>query len=500
MATSDRKKLLYNFAAQFSTGIMGILFVPIYINNLGVESYGIIGFLSVLQVWILLLDAGLTPTLGREMARFSGGQHSPESIWEMLRTLETVIICLAIVSSGAVFLSSNLIVKNWLNVSESLNMGFAIKIMALIIGLKFLDGLYRAALLGLQEQVLVSKVSITMAILRHCGAVIIVYFKPNIDSFLCWQLLVSATTVCCYLIFVYSILPSTERSPKFAVEKLQSIKSFTTGMIIVTVINMGLSQADKFFVSYYASLKSYGYYTFAATVAAGLHFFVSPIITTYYPKFAKLVAENNPIELEKVYELSTTLIVVITLPITVVLVLYPSEIIEIWSGNAVLAQQSATFVQLLVLGTFANTLVWMPYQFQLGHGWTNLSVRINAITLLLAMVSWYLLVPQYGGLAAASTWVAINVLLVILNVALMHRKLLIGKRRRWMKNNFLPILVLFIIGWIGKQIYLNFRLSNFETFIWIMLVYLLIQYAVIKMSPVFYEKVIKVIKTYLRMI
>ena len=263
---------------------------------------------------------------------------------------------------------------------------------------------------------------------------------------------------------------------------------------------MGLSQADKFFVSYYASLESYGYYTFAATVAGGLHFFVGPVITTYYPKFAKLVAENNPIELEKVYELSTTLIIVITLPITVVLVLYPSEIIEIWSGNSGLAQQSATFVQLLVLGTFANTLIWMPYQFQLAHGWTELSVRINATTLLLAMVSSFLLVPQYGGLAAASTWVAINVLLVILNVAFMHRKLLIGKRRQWMKNNFLPILVFFIFGWVGKQIYLNFSLNSFETFIWILILYLLSQYAVIRLSPTLHKKLINTIKKYLRMV
>ena len=40
---------------------MGLVFVPVYIKYLGIESYGLIGFFASLQAWFALLDMGMTP-------------------------------------------------------------------------------------------------------------------------------------------------------------------------------------------------------------------------------------------------------------------------------------------------------------------------------------------------------------------------------------------------------------------------------------------------------
>ena len=57
---------------------MGLIFVPVYIKYLGIESYGLIGFFASMQAWFALLDMGMTPTLGREIARFTGGSRTVE--------------------------------------------------------------------------------------------------------------------------------------------------------------------------------------------------------------------------------------------------------------------------------------------------------------------------------------------------------------------------------------------------------------------------------------
>ena len=49
---------------------MGLAFVPLYIHYLGVEAWGLVGLMTMLQALLTLLDMGLTPTLSREMARF----------------------------------------------------------------------------------------------------------------------------------------------------------------------------------------------------------------------------------------------------------------------------------------------------------------------------------------------------------------------------------------------------------------------------------------------
>ena len=58
---------------------MSLAFVPLYVRYLGIEAYGLIGIFAMLQTYIALLDAGITPTLSRELALSQTGHRSPEA-------------------------------------------------------------------------------------------------------------------------------------------------------------------------------------------------------------------------------------------------------------------------------------------------------------------------------------------------------------------------------------------------------------------------------------
>jgi O-antigen/teichoic acid export membrane protein len=74
---------------------MGVAFVPLYIKYLGMEAYGLIGIFAILQAWLVLLDMGMKPALGREMARFTAGAHNAQSIRDLLRSIELIGIAVA---------------------------------------------------------------------------------------------------------------------------------------------------------------------------------------------------------------------------------------------------------------------------------------------------------------------------------------------------------------------------------------------------------------------
>ena len=102
-----KKNILANYLGNFWTSLMGLVFIPSYIFYLGMESYGLIGFFAVLQASLLLLDGGVTPTVSREMSRFTGGLHSPETIRDLLRTMETMIFGIACIFILSVLLSTS---------------------------------------------------------------------------------------------------------------------------------------------------------------------------------------------------------------------------------------------------------------------------------------------------------------------------------------------------------------------------------------------------------
>jgi hypothetical protein len=102
-----------------------------------------------------------------------------------------------------------------------------------------------------------------------------------------------------------------------------------------------------------------------------------------------------------------------------------------WSGQGQLAAETAPLLLPLALGTFLNALMWMPYQSQLAHGWTGLSIRTNlvAVAVIVPAILW--LVPLYGAPAAAWIWVGLNAAYVLVAIHFMHRRILPGELRRW---------------------------------------------------------------------
>lgn len=113
-----KRNLLANYLGQGWTAVMGLAFVPLYIRYLGMEAYGLIGLFAVMQAWLTLLDMGMTPTLNREMARYTAGAHSPQSIRDLLRSLEILCFSVAALIAVGVWAGSGYLASDWLKAEK----------------------------------------------------------------------------------------------------------------------------------------------------------------------------------------------------------------------------------------------------------------------------------------------------------------------------------------------------------------------------------------------
>src|SRR6187549_3857121 len=110
---SLKRNLAANYVGQAWVALVGLAFLPLYIRYLGAEALGLIGVFTLMQAWLTLLDLGITPTLNREMARFTAGGHSPRSIASLLRSLEVVGVLLALAIVTAVWAVSGYAARAW---------------------------------------------------------------------------------------------------------------------------------------------------------------------------------------------------------------------------------------------------------------------------------------------------------------------------------------------------------------------------------------------------
>lgn len=417
---------------------MGLAFIPYYIRYLGIEAYGLIGLFAALQAWLTILDLGMTPTLGREMARFTGGEHTAESIRTLLRSIEALALLLGLFIAASVYFASGWIATSWLQTQDldPAVVAAAIGLMGLVIALRFIEGLYRSAVVGLERQVAYNLVTALMATLRAGGAVgVLVWISPSILAFFLWQGTVSILTVGILARLTYRILPATGQVARPSLAALRPVYKFAGGMVGVSILSALLMQIDKILLSRLLPLSEFGQYTLAATAAGALYFLISPISQAYFPRLCAQLAANDSEGFIRSYHMAAQSISVIAGSAAIVVIFFSERLVRLWTGDATLAAQVAPILSILAFGNLLNGLMYAPFLAQVAHGWTSLTNRINLFAVFLIIPALIWTVPHFGAMGAAVVWVCLNTGYVLIGVRLMHRRLMPGELSVWNKDD-----------------------------------------------------------------
>lgn len=439
---SLKRNILANYAGQGWASLMGIAFIPVYIKYLGMEAYGVIGLFAVMQMWLTLLDLGMTPTLNREMARYSAGAHSADSMRNLVRTLEIVCIVMAVVIALALWFCSGWLATHWLN-AQNLPLSditHALSIMGFVAALRFVEGLYRGAILGLQRQVWLNVVTSLLATVRGLGAIgVLAWVSPTIYGFFVWQLLISALTLAVFAIAVHRALPGSDHRAHFSLEAIADVWKFAGGMFLTTLLALLLTQVDKVLLSRILSLESFGVYAFASSVAGVLFQFIGPISQAYFPRFTELMAKDEQQKVAVTYHEGAQLMSIMLVPAGLVLIAFGEPLLAGWTGNEVLARQAAPLVAVLAAGTLLNGWMHIPYMLQLANGWSALAVRVNIVAAAVLVPAIFWVTPRYGPIGAAWIWVIVNAGYILVAVHFMHQRLLPREKWSWyVRDLFLP--------------------------------------------------------------
>lgn len=422
---------------------MGIAFVPLYIKYLGIEAYGLIGVFAILQAWLVLLDMGMTPTLNREMARFTAGAHTSQSIRDLLRSLEMICFAVAFLIWIIIIFSAHWLSTHWLQVEKLPieTVSQALVAIGFVVAFRFIEGFYRGALLGLQKHVLFNVVNVLLATLRSVGVVgVLAWISPTIKAFFLWQGFISIIVIITLAIMVYRHLPRSELPPRFSKSAVKEVWQFAKGMMVITFLSLLLMQTDKVLLSRLLPLKSFGYYTLSASVCGVLYLLVVPIAQSFSPRFTELVARGEIEILKNSYHLAAQLVTVLVAPAALVLIFFGENLLMVWTGNAPLAHDASPVIALLAIGWMFNAIMNPPYMLQIAYAWTKFSIWMNVVAVGLLVPSIFFVVPRYGATGAASVWAVLNLGYVLIAIHFMHRRLLLEEKWRWYTQDiFFPL-------------------------------------------------------------
>ncbi|MFH1287745.1 MAG: oligosaccharide flippase family protein, partial [bacterium] len=355
-----KKNIVANVVGNIWQALMVLIFVPLYIKFLGIESWGIIGIFATIQVMFGLLDVGLSSTLNREMARLSILPGKEQEMRNLVRTLE-VLYWSIVVFVGIIGVSlSPFIAHHWVK-AEQLSpktIEQAFLIIGFVMALQMPIGFYSGGLMGLQRQVLLNVINVCMSTLRGAGAVLILWLiSPTIQAFLLWQIVISIINIFLLVLFLWSNLPLSENKAVFQKQLLIGISKFTGGMSGIAILAVILTQLDKIILSKMLSLEVFGYYALASAIATSLYRLIGSVSSGIYPRFSQLVSIGDQEGLKQLYHKSCQFMSVLILPVAIVVAAFSYEILLLWTKNPIIAEQSYILVSILICGTAFSGLV-----------------------------------------------------------------------------------------------------------------------------------------------
>jgi len=421
---------------------LNIVMLPVYVRYMGAEAYGLVGFFTLLQTWFQLLDMGLTPTLSREFSRFRAGVVDIATVSGLVRAMEWFFSGVGLISALVVIFAANWIGQNWLKPQELTHseLVHCIMLMGGMLAPRWLVGLYRSGLSGMERMVVINLTGMLVATLRAVGAwLVLTTWTTRPTGFFVYQFAVAVLELGLMRIVLYRRFPMHGIGVWPDLRALRGILRMAGSMAFLTGLWAAFSQMDKLLLSKLLDLRTYGFFVVATTLAGGISLLAAPIGQALQPRLAVLVAQNNEAGLTALYRASTQAIAAILFAVAGVMTCFASPLLLAWTNNPEVSQNAANVVPLYAIGNAIAALLGLGFLIQFAFGYLRWHVIGNCIFGIVWLPGIYFAACRAGAIGVGWVWLGANLAYLLFWMPIAHRKLLPSLWWRWPLQDVGPV-------------------------------------------------------------
>jgi O-antigen/teichoic acid export membrane protein len=429
-----------SYLGQAYALVIGILIMPFYLSHLGAEAYGLIGFYAVMQAWLLLLDAGVSPSLVRQIAHHQGSSDSAAAKriggW-LMRSFELVFLPMALLCALGVYLASDWMAAHWLQAQalDPQTIVNCVILMGVMVGLRLFATLYKSGLQGLEMHVWLNNANVVIATLRYFGGLALVtWVSQDAQVFFEFQLFVALVETLIFAAKAYRHLPAPTPLSGFNWTLVKPILPFAASVSLTAVVWIVLTQLDKVLLSKVLPLAEYGYFSLVALLTTGIMMMINPLVQTLLPRMTVQVAEGRESDMHALYLGASRFVSTFLFPLAAIIAFYAEPLLFAWSGDSQAAQWGAPILFWYALGSAILAVSAFQYHLQYAYGEMRLHIWYSVISAAISVPAMVIAVYGWGALGAAVTWFLLRLVSFALWPQVVHRRLAPGLHRPWLHD------------------------------------------------------------------
>jgi len=449
-----KKNILANLFGRIWSATINLVCVPLYISILGIESYGLIGFYSVVVASIYILEFGLGATITRSLAQEYKSLEEKDSVRDLARTMEVIFWGISVMTSLILIIAVTVGHQTWVN-TETISPHKLVTVLVMMcvsIVFQFPASFYSSGLAGMERQLQQNILNSTFTTLRNLGGILLLlYFKNDVLVFFGWQVLTNIIQVSCFAYFFWNAIVSGSRSPKFALHQFKKVWRFTAGVGLTGIVTFFLSQLDKLIISRMLPMTSFAYYNVANQISTTTRMGSSAIFVAYFPRMTNLKSIGDNDRLRNAFHQGCQVISLLVIPASCIIMFFAHDLIQIWTRSSEIAAVSSTITVLLVAGSLFNSLSGIPYDLTLVFGWSRFGFYQNLIAAILIVPLLIVLIFSYGAIGAGIAWLVLNIGYSLISVPIIVKRLMQGELYHWLIVDTLrPLCICLAITFVAK--------------------------------------------------
>jgi len=444
-------------ASRAYLALLSLLVLPLYLQTLGAEAYGLVALFFALQVWFQLLDLGLTTTMARESARYRAGVVAPQGLRQLLLALERLFLAVVVVAGAVLYLASGSVVRHWLQLQTlaPVDAQRALEWMALVVGLRLLAELHRSVVAGFEQLSWLAGFNAAIGSLRLLGVLPFLNVAGATPSaFFAFQVAVGLLELAVLAARSRRLVPAAARPLRlWDLSPLRGVLGFSLAMSAAALVWVLASQFDKLVLSGLLTLADYGAYGLATAAAMAVLMATGALADVAIPRLTALQAAGQAGPLRDLYRHLTQWTAVVGGAAAAWMAFHAQPLLAVWTGDTALAQRMAPVLVLYALGNAALALAALPYYLQLAQGRLGLHLAGTGCMAVLLVPGVVWAATAHGAVGAAAVWFGINTLYLLLWTAVAHARFAPGLHGRWVGRDLLPPLAAAAVaGALGSRL------------------------------------------------
>ncbi|MBW6504969.1 oligosaccharide flippase family protein [bacterium] len=410
------RNALWNLTGLAVPIVVAILCIPVIVNRLGAEKFGVLNLAWMVIGYFTLFDLGLGRALTKLVAEKLGHERQddlPSLIW----TASLMMTVLGILGAVVLALLTPYLVNHIFKVPNGIRQETTrtFYLLAVAVPLVISTTGLRGILEAHQRFDLSSALRASMGTFMFLGPLLVLPFSRNL--FWITFVLVTGRIVAWgfYLLFCFRVLPGLRAHISPKLDMVRPLLAFGGWMTVSNVISPLMTYLDRFLIGAMISMAAVAYYSTPWEIVTKFLVIPGAVVGVMFPAFSATYVQDR-FRASQLYRRSLKYVFLSLFPLTLLVASFAKEGINLWLG-AEFAVNGFRVMQLLAIGVLMNGIASIPFAFIQGVGRPDVTAKFHLAEAAVYLPSAWLLIRGYGVTGAALAWMlraGVDALLLLL--------------------------------------------------------------------------------------